>query len=281
MLLKAYAKINLTLDVLNRRQDGYHNIDSVMQSVSLCDVLKVEVLANDIKVIFKDCDIDSENNTVYKAAEEFFRYTSIQGGALIEIEKNIPQCAGLGGPSADAAAVIVALDRLCETGLKKPQLMEIGLKVGADVPFCIVGGTQRVGGIGEKIQTHCDWQNDAIVLAKRGLKNSTGQMYSLVDSQGAVTDYTERAVKALESGKKDEILKTLGNAFSVCYPPNDISDLREIGAKAISLSGSGPTYFCIFEDKQAAKKSIKKIADCGFWAQGVQTVPCGVEIIED
>ena len=279
MLLKAYAKINLTLDVLNKREDGYHNIDSVMQSVSLCDVLRVEVLANDIKVIFKDCDIDSENNTVYKAAKEFFEFTDISGGALIEIEKNIPQCAGLGGPSADAAAVIVALDRLYKTNLSVAQLMEIGLKVGADVPFCIVGGTARVGGIGEKIAPLCDWQNDAVVLAKRGLKNSTGQMYSLVDSLSAVTDYTERAVKALESGKKDEILQSLGNAFSVCYPPNDISDLREIGACAVSLSGSGPTYFCVFEDKQAAKKSIKKIAECGFWAQGVKTVPCGVEIM--
>ena len=278
MKLKAYAKINLTLDVVRRRDDGYHDIDSVMQSVSLYDTVSVKCGA-DISVRFKNSDIDSQNNTAFAAARKFFDYTKICGGALIEIEKRIPQRAGLGGGSADAAAVIIALDRLYETSLTQRQLIEIGLKVGADVPFCIVGGTARVGGIGEKIAKLPLWDCECLLLVKRSEKRSTGQMYSLVDSQGTVTDYTERAVKALESGKKDEVLQSFGNTFLPCYTQGDLLELKRQNALAVSLSGSGPTYFCVYNDSSLAALDAQAIKKSGFEVYDAKSVGCGTEIV--
>ena len=151
MKVKACAKINLTLDIVGKRCDGYHLIDSVFQSVSIFDELCVEK-GDGITVKCSVGSIDNKDNIVCKAAEKFFENTKINGGAAIEIKKNIPLAAGLGGGSADAAAVIVALDRLYETKLSNEQICSIGLSVGADVPFCTVGGTARVGGIGEIVE---------------------------------------------------------------------------------------------------------------------------------
>lgn len=274
MRLKAYAKINLTLDVTKKREDGYHNIDSIMQSVSLYDDVKVQKAEKGISVEFKGLCIDAQNNTAYKAAQTFFEYTKLSGGALIEIEKNIPACAGLGGGSADAAAVIVALDRLYETRLSERQLIEIGLKVGADVPFCIIGGTARVGSIGEEIEKLQPWENSFMLLAKRSEKKSTGQMYSAVDALGHFTEYTK---KVLVGSAVDNY--EFGNAFSECYEKDDLVALKQYNNPIVSLSGSGPTYFCIYQNDQLRRDSVDKLRAQGFTVYPVSTVGCSVEII--
>ncbi len=261
MKLKACAKINLTLDVLGKREDGYHLIDSVFQSVSLGDTVSVEK-AEVISVGCTDDTICDGYNIAYKAAEKFFRYTGIDGGAKIAIEKHIPLASGMGGGSADAAAVIVALDKLYNTNLSNEQLCEIGLSVGADVPFCIVGGTARVGGIGEMMEKLPDMPECAILLIKHGKKLSTADMYSKVDAYPQEKFYTQQMVDGIVGADLAAVCKNVFNAFdSVCDNEKLIGDIKATNPLAVSLSGSGPTVFAIYSNLDhvnAAKTALKK-----------------------
>lgn len=261
MKLKANAKINLTLDVLGKREDGYHLIDSVFQSVSLCDEVDVEK-ADEISVGCTDSTICDEANIAYKAAKKFFEYTGVQGGAGIKIEKHIPLASGMGGGSADAAAVIVALDKIYETNLSQEQLCEIGLSVGADVPFCIIGGTARVGGIGEKMAKLPDMPDCVMLIIKHGVKQSTADMYRRVDAYPQDKFYTQKMVDGIENNDLNEVCKNVFNAFaSVCDNETLMGDIKETNPLALSLSGSGPTVFAIYknlDDAKAAKEMLKE-----------------------
>ena len=261
MKLKANAKINLTLDVLDKREDGYHLIDSVFQSVSLSDIVTVEK-ADIISVGCTDSTICDDSNIAYKAAHKFFEYTGIKGGADITIEKNIPLASGMGGGSADAAAVIVALDKLYNTHLSQEQLCEIGLLVGADVPFCIVGGTARVGGIGEQMQKLPDIPNCAILLIKHGEKLSTADMYSRVDEYPQTEYYTQKMVDGITHGDINAVCKNVFNVFaSVCDNKTLIDDINKTNPLAVSLSGSGPTVFAIYKDLFEVKTAKEKLEE--------------------
>ncbi len=261
MKLKACAKINLTLDVLGKREDGYHLIDSVFQSISLCDVVCVEK-SDVISVNCTDDTICAQSNIAYKAAQKFFEYNGVVGGADIVIEKHIPLASGMGGGSADAAAVIVALDKLYETNLSQQQLCDIGLMVGADVPFCIVGGTARVGGIGEQMNELCDMPNCAILLIKHGEKLSTADMYKRVDAFPQEVFFTDLMVKAINNSDLNAVCKNVFNAFAaVCDNDTLITDIKSTNPRAVSLSGSGPTVFAIYDniaDADAAKKELEQ-----------------------
>ena len=181
MKIKANAKINLTLDVLGKRDDGYHLIDSVFQSVSLGDIVTVNK-CDVIRVDCTDSTICDESNIAYKAAKMLKDEFNLPGGISIQLKKVIPVAAGMAGGSSDAAAVLVALNKLYETNLSEDELCEIGLSVGADVPFCIIGGTARVGGIGEKMEKLPDMPQCAIIIIKHGQKLSTADMYRQVDA---------------------------------------------------------------------------------------------------
>ena len=262
MKLKANAKINLTLDVLGKREDGYHIIDSVFQSISLCDEVCVEK-DNELFVECTDSTICDSSNIAYKAAEKFFECTGLVGGAHININKQIPLASGMGGGSADAAAVIVALDKLYETNLSQDELCKIGLSVGADVPFCIVGGTARVGGIGEQMSALPDMPCCAILVIKHGKKLSTADMYKKVDACSQTAFYTEVVANALKKGDLDAVCKNVFNAFSdVCDNGELINDIKSTYPLAVSLSGSGPTVFAIYgsvnDAQQASNALVKK-----------------------
>ncbi len=261
MKLKACAKINLTLDVLGKREDGYHLIDSVFQSVSLGDNVSVEK-ADIITVSCTESTICDRSNIAYKAAEKFFEFTGVTGGAKIVIEKHIPLVSGMGGGSADAAAVIVALDKLYETNLSQKQLCDIGLSVGADVPFCIVGGTARVGGIGEQMEKLPDMPDCAILLIKHGAKLSTADMYRQVDAYPQEKYYTQSMVDGIVSGDLSVICQNVFNSFdSVCDNEVLTKDIKETNPFAVSLSGSGPTVFAIYrnlDDATVAKEKLKE-----------------------
>lgn len=262
MILKANAKINLTLDILSKRADGYHNIRSVMQSVSLCDTVSVEK-SDKISVLCKELKaLPQEKNTAYTAAKRFFEFTKISGGAKIEIIKSIPSLAGLGGGSADAAAVITALDKLYDTHLSQNDIITVASLVGADVPFCTVGGTALCEGTGEiitPIKPLCDC---GIVIVKLGNKLSTGYMYSMADGNLSDGTPTGNMINAINSGNLKEISKNLSNSF---MPFADCeSALGVLGGYAplgVSVSGSGPCVFGIFEDKARANRVHNEIAD--------------------
>ena len=260
MKLKANAKINLTLDVLGKREDGYHLIDSVFQSVSLCDEVTVEK-SDDITVQCSDDALCDKSNIAYKAAIKFFELTKICGGAKIVIEKHIPLASGMGGGSADAAAVIVALNKLYNTNLSQEALCKIGLLVGADVPFCIVGGTARVGGIGEQMSKLPNMPDCAMLLIKHGTKLSTADMYKKVDTYPQDKFYTKLMVDGINNGDLIAVCQNVFNAFgSVCDNEKLTQDIKETKPLAVSLSGSGPTVFAIYKDladSQKAKELLK------------------------
>lgn len=277
MKLKANAKINLTLDVLGKREDGYHLIDSVFQSVSLCDIVEVDI-SDSIVVGCSDNTICDESNIAYKAAKKFFEYTGTQGGAGIKIEKNIPLASGMGGGSADAAAVIVALDRLYNTNLSKDALCEIGLSVGADVPFCIMGGTARVGGIGEQMSKLPNMPDCAILLIKHGKKLSTADMYSKVDAFPQESFYTDKMVEGIKASDLSAVCQNVFNAFdSVCDNEALTKDIKETDPLAISLSGSGPTVFAIYADMMQANTAKVELQKKGYNPYVVIPSKCGIE----
>ena len=264
MKLKANAKINLTLDVLGKRADGYHLIDSVFQSVSLCDEVTVEK-SDDITVQCSDDTLCDKSNIAYKAASKFFEFTKICGGAKIVIEKHIPLASGMGGGSADAAAVIVALDRLYNANLSQDALCQIGLSVGADVPFCIVGGTARVGGIGEQMSKLPDMPDCAILLIKHGAKLSTADMYKRVDAYPQDKFYTQTMVDGINNGDLTAVCQNVFNAFgSVCDNATLTQDIKKTKPLAVSLSGSGPTVFAIYKDLATAQKAKELLEIKGY-----------------
>ena len=278
MVIRAYAKINLTLDIVGKREDGYHNIDSVFQSVGLFDTVKVEK-SDKILVV---CDgVEEEKNTAFAAAHEFFGFTGISGGAKIEIEKRIPMLSGLGGGSADAAAVIIALDRIYKTNLKKQELVTIAMSCGADVPFCISGGTARVSGIGEKITEMPEISGLWAVIVKHGEKKSTADMYKKIDNITDIKLYTEEFVKHALNGEKEMAISGVGNAFSAVFDDDGVlkilSELKPIGA---ALSGSGPACFAVFRCEMEAKAAAQKLTDSGFSPYTVPFVNSGNAVIE-
>lgn len=251
--MRANAKINLTLGITGKREDGYHLIDTVMQSVDLYDTVTVS-MADKITVDCGVAELKNENNIAFSAAKLFFEKIAAEGGAEIKIEKNIPAAAGLGGGSADAAAVLLALDKLYNTNLSYETLCEIALKLGADVPFFIKGGTQRAEGIGEILTSLPSLKQGYFVLIKQGNKPSTGEMYRRLDSENHPIPDVEKTVRAIENCDISALAESLGNSFTAVNEPFELKQyLLDSGALAVSLSGSGPTNFALFGNKTKAQ----------------------------
>ncbi len=268
--VKANAKINLALDITGKRADGYHFIDTVMQSVTLSDTVFIQK-SNAISLECSVPHLSGEENLGLKAARLFFEKTKIFGGAEIYIEKAIPEAGGMGGGSADAAAVLLGLDKLYETKLPFEELAEIALKLGADVPFFLNGGTVRCTGIGEKMQKITPLKKGWFVIAKEGEKPSTGEMYRRIDGSPARKINVDRLVECIE---KEDLKKpglNFQNAFlSVWGNPPLIGKLKSFSPLGVGLSGSGPTCFAYFEAEEQAlgcKKQLCKEGICAFVAE--------------
>lgn len=295
LLIHAYAKINLTLDIFGKRPDGYHDLVMVMQSVGLYDKVSV-TLHNEPGIKVKSSSAllaDNESNTAYKAAKHFFEYSGITDkGAEIEIEKNIPMEAGMAGGSSDAAAVITALNRLCNTSYSDSQLWEIGEKVGADVPFCITGGTMLAEGKGEilsKLPALSDFrQAPVILLCKPDIGVSTGKAYAAVDNCDAALlkrPDAETMRKALLEQNVKGIADQLGNVFEQVLKIDECEaikrELMVYGALGACMTGSGTTVFGIFNDMELAKQcafTLKKLYKSTYVTHAAG---CGCEIISE
>ena len=262
MKINAYAKINLTLDVLSKREDGYHNLDSVMQTVSLHDTVFV-TKAKEISVFCNNKSVTGKDNIAYTAANKFFVATGLQGGAKIRIKKRIPMAAGLGGGSSDAAAVIIALDKIYKTHLSRQKLIDIAKFVGADVPFLLFGGIARMGGIGEIIEPLEKMFPYYVLLIKAENKGSTGQMYSLIEKKEKSNALTQEFINSLSNGKTEQ--KYVGNDFLSVAPQDDlIARIKETFPICVSLSGSGPTVFALYENKKSVKNALKQLKKSGY-----------------
>ena len=256
MKIKANAKINLGLAVCSKREDGYHLIDTVMHSVDLFDLVEIEK-ADEISVICSNNDIEEKENIAYKAAELFFSKTGISKGTKIQIEKNIPTCAGMGGGSADAAAVLVGLNHLYNTDLTDNDLCEMAVKLGADVPFFIKGGCQRAQGIGEVLSSYKSLEKGYIVLAKADKKPSTAQMYRIIDNNEQVNVNTEKILECIKENDLKGLSQSLCNAFETAWGNSVLKEkMLEYSPLTVSLTGSGPTWFALYEDFNSANNLL-------------------------
>ena len=259
----SYAKINLTLDVLSKRPDGYHNVEMIMQTVSLYDLILVDKTEKNISIStnLKYLPVN-EKNIAYKAALEFFKYTSITGGCKIMIHKNIPVAAGLAGGSGNAAAVLCSLDKLYKTNLSLDELMDIGSKLGADVPYCIIGGTSLATGIGEILTPLPSIPKCNILMVKPPISVSTAAIYEAIDT--AEIDKRPNTNAMIDALAQKDLISVaqnlsnvMGNVTETIHPI--VKGIRRKmlmnGALGAVMSGSGPTVFGIFPDYETAKKS--------------------------
>ncbi|MCK9217747.1 MAG: 4-(cytidine 5'-diphospho)-2-C-methyl-D-erythritol kinase [Firmicutes bacterium] len=260
-ILKAPAKINLAIDVLSKRPDGYHEVNLIMQSISLCDIIELKTI-NENKIIVATSSESVPNgnkNIVYKAAELIKDKYNIKTGVEIEIEKNIPVAAGLGGGSTDAAAVIKLLNKAWKLGMPEKEILNIGGMIGADVPFCIVGGTAFAEGLGEKLTPLNPIPDCFILLAKPDVNISTKKVYEGLD----INKIDKRPdisgiIDAIDRGQLEKLAAKLCNVLEgvtidMCPLVQTIKkSFIEYGAIGSSMSGSGPTVFGIFDNQNKA-----------------------------
>ena len=264
---KAFAKINLSLDVLGKLENGYHEVQMVMQTVSVFDLVTVETTESGISLTTNLPFLPTDNgNIAYKAAEEFFNYTGIRGGVKIDISKRIPVGAGLAGGSSNASAVLKTMNKLFNAGLSLKELCSIGVKLGADVPYCILGGTRLAEGIGEKLSSLPKIPKCSVVLVKPAFSISTKAVYEKIDS---CTDFrrpeTKNLIDGLHEGNLEKIVSSMGNVLEeVSITEHPIlqtakNELIELGAIGAQMSGSGPTVFGIFKDYDLACEAKKQL----------------------
>lgn len=270
MIKRAYAKINLTLDITGKREDGYHSIESVMQAIDLYD--EVDVQPNDsgsiqVATNRRYLPLD-EKNTAYRAAKHFFAHTGIQAGVTIFLDKHIPGRAGLGGGSADAAAVLYALDEIFETALPTHTLLEIGKLVGADVPFCLMGGTCLCTGIGETLTPLPPMPDCTILLCKPPAGMSTPRAYALVDQYPMPqTQNTPRMCAALENKNLKSVAAAMGNRFDEVLRMRPVREIerimKEAGALNAVMTGSGSAVYGLFTKPALAQRCLHTLQDHG------------------
>lgn len=264
--LAAYGKVNMTLDIVGKRADGYHFLQSVMQSISIADEVTLTTIPEQIIVTVDLPNIPTnENNIAWQAASAFFRETGTQGGVKIHITKNIPTAAGLGGGTADGAAVLHGLNQLYGTSLSLRELQHIGSTVGADLPFCLQGGTVLVEGIGEKTTSLPDLPNIYFVLINPGHKVSTAVVYKKLRKEAFGTSYTSRFVSYLkEHGPMTQLATALGNSLesvtAALIPDIEEWKKRLLQSNALGalMSGSGPTVFGLFKQYDEACAFVER-----------------------
>jgi 4-diphosphocytidyl-2-C-methyl-D-erythritol kinase len=267
MLLKAYAKINLSLDVVGKREDGYHVLRMIMQTIDLYDILNVKKTHKGINVICNRPYVPTdERNLAYKAAELFINTYKIDGGIEIYLKKHIPVAAGMAGGSTDAAAVLKAMRTFYKPEMKDKELMELGLKIGADIPYCIVGGTALCEGIGENITTLKPFKNHILVVIKPPFGVSTKEVYNNLDINKIIKHPdTELLIKYVEENNLLGVCRNMKNVLENVTLRKHMTlknikkEIFDMGAMGTLMSGSGPTIFAFFEDMLKAQICYDKM----------------------
>lgn len=264
--LKSLAKINLGLDVIGKRDNGYHDVRMIMQTIYLYDDVVIEKrkggkITIESNLFFLPID---ENNIAYKAAQMLKEQFKIEDGVHIRLHKRIPVAAGLAGGSSNAAAVLWGMNQLFQLNLQEKDLMELGVKLGADVPYCIMRGTVLAEGIGEILTPLSPMPNCYIVIAKPGISVSTKVVYEKLDGSAIVEHPNiDEIIAGLEQGDLVQVAENMGNVLEQVtiedYPViEEIKTvMKENGAVNAMMSGSGPTVFGIFTKKQEANNAIQ------------------------
>ena len=264
MWINAPAKINVGLDVVGKREDGYHEIKTIMQSIRLFDRLTLTKkkdpgvrLTTNLKFLPTD-----ENNLIVKSAKMLMKEFELEGGLTINLEKRIPVAAGMAGGSTDAASTMIAINQMYELGLSNSQLMKRAVKIGADIPYCIMKGTALAEGIGEKLSTIPKLPNCQILLIKPKTHVSTREVYAgLSVDENTVHPDIDRMIADMKNKDLKSLCENMGNILeSVTIPAHpEIAEIKEFmmenGALGALMSGSGPTVFGIYTDRDAAAKA--------------------------
>lgn len=270
MKLRAYAKINLGLDVLRRREDGYHEVRMIMQTIQMYDLLDIE--KSDTPGIHLTTNLNyipvNENNLVYKAAKLLMDQYKVREGVTIRLNKFIPVAAGMAGGSSDAAATLVGLNKLFQLGLSRKQLMELGVNIGADVPYCVMRGTALAEGIGEKLTALPPMPQCYVLIGKPGISVSTKYVYTHLNL-GPQTHHPDidGMIQALRAGDLYGITDRMENVLEdVTIPAHPVIEtvkdhMKAHGAVNAMMSGSGPTVFGIFDDKEKAEYACEKLRE--------------------
>lgn len=273
LTLKALAKINLGLDVLGRRDNGYHDVRMVMQTIYLYDnvtLTRTEEPGIQVETNLSYLPVDG-NNIAYKAAKLLIDEFGIQEGVHIKLEKRIPVAAGMAGGSSNAAAVLVGMNRMFDLGLSQSQLMERGVALGADVPYCVMRGTALAEGIGEELSSLPPMPKCYILVAKPAISVSTKWVYETLDAKEIVEHPDiDGLLQGLKEQDLSKIALSMGNVLESVtiekYPIIEtIKDaMKEAGALNAMMSGSGPTVFGIFDNRKVAKDAWYKLRnmDC-------------------
>jgi len=278
--ISAMSKVNLGLDVLRRRDDGYHEVRMIMQTLKLCDELYFEeTQKKEISIVCNSENLEcDENNLIYKAARLIMDEAGIDRGLDIRLKKNIPIAAGMAGGSSDAAATLVALNKMFDIDFDIAKLKEMGVKIGADVPYCIEGGTQLSEGIGEKLTRLKDAPQCFVVVAKPHIGISTKYVYENLHVETIKTHPNiDAMLKGIDAGDLIEISShmenILENVTEKKYPVIAMlkSKLKSMGALNSLMSGSGPTVFALFDDRDKADKACEAVLDTGEVAFGCVT----------
>lgn len=265
--LRAYGKINLSLDIIGKRDNGYHEVEMIMQQITLFDTIKITKKNLGITVK-SDCDYipDNHKNITYKIANDIFEIFNINTGIHIDIVKRIPVAAGLAGGSADAAAIIIGLNKIFNLKMSKDRMKEIAVKHGADIPFCIEGGAVIARGIGEELEVIKGLNNVWMVLCKPPISVSTQSVYHKLDINN-IKNHPNTTL-LLESLEKEEIKVVAREMYNVLEEITELmypiinrieKKMREYGAIGSMMSGSGPTVFGIFKNFKSAEAAFKNL----------------------
>lgn len=266
--LKALGKINLGLDILGKRENGYHDVRMVMQTIYLYDRVILEKSKTPGIRIATNLNFlpVNENNIAYKAADLLMKEYGIEGGIKIVLQKHIPVAAGMAGGSSNAAAVLFGMNRMYGLGLSEEELKQRGVRLGADVPYCIMRGTVLAEGIGEKLSALPPLPKCYVLVAKPPLSASTEKVYEKYDALGTVEHPDiDEVVRGLEGADLKQIAAGMGNVLEQVMIPDYpvIGEIKQTmlkcGALGAMMSGSGPTVFGIFESRSVAKKAAAKI----------------------
>ena len=279
---KAYAKINLGLDVTGKREDGYHIVSMIMQNVDLYDTLTFE--KNDTGEIILNASSPKiptdDSNLICKVAKQLREKYGVKDGVSVYLEKRIPVAAGMAGGSTDGAATYMALNKLWKLGLDTKTMCELAVKLGADIPYCIIGGTALAEGIGEELTTISDMPKCHLVIAKPDIDVSTGWVYKTLDSKEIENHPDIAGVRtAIENDDLKGMCEKIGNVLEYVTSSkysviNDIEKIMEDnGAVKAFMTGSGPTVFGVFDSEQKAKEAVEAVKTSGLAPELFLTKP--------
>lgn len=276
LYLKAMGKINLGLDVVRKREDGYHEVRMIMQTVGVYD--RISLKRGHTPGIHVTTNLYflpvNENNLVYKAAQMLMEEFQVKEGLDIHLQKYIPVAAGMAGGSADAATVLYGVNRMFRLGLSQKELMERGVRIGADVPYCLMRGTALSEGIGEVLTRLPAAPACKVIIAKPGISVSTKYVYGHLDAAG-IREHPDidGMIEAIQEGSYEGVVRRLGNVLETVTQERHpvIGEIKELltahGADGALMSGSGPTVFGLFREEKKAREALRALEKSGLAKQ--------------